>query len=161
MKVRITDSGHSEIKVPGEEACYHLFHIGVVDNTGRHGVAIALSGAAQAAIRAWVTISSRLPSARLKRTTVNLTVIPCYVPTLDAAEEKKYPFYDDVHDAVGGVPAGNMLIVTGDWNARPGPVDTATWHILDKFAVGTGWANGDHLVNFASANRIVVSSTRF
>ncbi len=41
-EVRIPDSGHLVIKVPGEEACYHLFHSGVVDNTGRHGVAIAL-----------------------------------------------------------------------------------------------------------------------
>ncbi len=40
-KVRITDSGHSLVNVPGEEACYHLYHSGVVDNTGRHGVSIA------------------------------------------------------------------------------------------------------------------------
>ncbi len=53
------------------------------------------------------------------------------------------------------------LIVAGHWNARSGLVDTATWHILDKFAVGTRWAYGDHLVNFASANRLVVSCTRF
>ncbi len=54
-----------------------------------------------------------------------------------------------------------MLIIVGDWNARPGPVDMATRHILGKFAVGTRCANCDRLVNFASANRIVVSSTRF
>ncbi len=29
LKVRITDSGHSGIKVPGEEACYHLYHSGL------------------------------------------------------------------------------------------------------------------------------------
>ncbi len=60
LEVRIPDSGHSVIKVPGEEACYHL------DNTGRYGVAISLSEAAQAALLAWVPISSRLASARLK-----------------------------------------------------------------------------------------------
>ncbi len=42
-EVRIPDNGHSVIKVPGEEAYYHLYHSGVVDNTGRCGVAIALS----------------------------------------------------------------------------------------------------------------------
>ncbi len=47
------------------------------------------------------------------------------------------PFYDDLRDAVGRGPAGNMLIVAGDWNARPSPVDAATWHILDKLPVGT------------------------
>ncbi len=52
-EVRIPDSGHSVIKVPGKEACYHLYHSGVVDNTGRHGVAIALGEAAQAALLTW------------------------------------------------------------------------------------------------------------
>ncbi len=59
--------------MPVEEACYHLYRSGVVDNTGRHGVAIALGEAAQAALLACVPISSRLASARLKGTTVNLT----------------------------------------------------------------------------------------
>ncbi len=55
-EVRIPDSGHSVIKVPDEEACYHLCHSGVVDNFGRQGVAIALSVAAQAALLAWKPI---------------------------------------------------------------------------------------------------------
>ncbi len=82
-------------------------------------------------------------------------------PTLDAAEETKDSFYDDLLNAVGRVPTGDMLIAAGNWNARPGPVDTATRHILGKFAVGTRCANGDRPVNIVSANRLVVSSTRF
>ncbi len=66
--LRIPDSGHSVTKVPGEEACYHLYHSSVVDNTGRHCVAIALS----AALLAWMPIASPFASARLKGTTVNL-----------------------------------------------------------------------------------------
>ncbi len=87
-EVRITDSGHSVIKVPGEEACYHLY----LDNTGKCGVAIALSEAVQAALSAWVPITSRLASARLKGTTMYLTVVAVYAPTLDAAEEVKDSF---------------------------------------------------------------------
>ncbi len=90
---------------------------------------------------------------------MNLTVVAVYVPTLDAAEEAKDSFYDDLQDAVGRVPAGDMLIVTGDWHARPGPFYPATRQILGKFC--TRCSNGDRLVNFASANRLVVSSTRF
>ncbi len=37
LEARIPESGHSVIKVPGEDACYHS---GEGDNTGRHGVAI-------------------------------------------------------------------------------------------------------------------------
>ncbi len=47
-------------------------------------------------------------------------------------------FYDYLQDAVDRVPAGDMLIVIGDWNARPGLVDMATQHILDKLALDTG-----------------------
>ncbi len=88
-------------------------------------MAIALSEAAHAALFVWVPISSRLASARLKGTTVNLTVIAVYASTLDAAVETQDSFYDDLQDAVGRVPAGDMLIVAGDWNPRPGPADPA------------------------------------
>ncbi len=62
-KVRITDSDHSVINVPGEEARFHLYHSGVADNMGRRGVASAFREAAHAALLAWVPISSRLASA--------------------------------------------------------------------------------------------------
>ncbi len=52
-------------QAPREDARYQLYHSGVVDNAGRHCVAIALSVAAQAALLAWVPIPSRLASARL------------------------------------------------------------------------------------------------
>ncbi len=59
-EVRIPDSGHSVIKVLGEEAFYHS---GVVDISGRHGVEIAFSEAAQAVFFAWESISPRHASA--------------------------------------------------------------------------------------------------
>ncbi len=46
LEVRVPDSGQLVIKVPGEETPYHLYHSGVVDNSGTHGVAICLSDAA-------------------------------------------------------------------------------------------------------------------
>ncbi len=95
-KVRIPDSGHSVINVPSEDAFYHLYHSGVVDNIGRHGVAIALSEVAQAALLAWAPSSPRLASTRLKGTTVNLTIGEVHGPMLDAAEEAKDSFTDDL-----------------------------------------------------------------
>ncbi len=67
---------------------------------------------------------------------MNLTFITVNATTLDAAEETKYSFYDDLQDAAGRVPAENMLIVAGVRYARPGPVDAATWNILDQLARG-------------------------
>ncbi len=108
------------IKAPGEEACYHLYNSAVVDNSGRHGVAIALSEAAQAAVLTWEPISPHLASAHMKRAVVNLKVIIICVLFPDAEEEAKDTFYDDLQFVVGRVPAGVMLIV-----ATPGPLDMA------------------------------------
>ncbi len=54
------------------------------------------SEAAQAALLAWVPISSRLASVRLKATTVNLTGVAVYAPTDDATEDAKGSFHDDI-----------------------------------------------------------------
>ncbi len=59
LEVRISDSGPSLIKDSGEEACHHLYHSGAVDNSQRHGVAIALSKAAPAAVLAWERMMAR------------------------------------------------------------------------------------------------------
>ncbi len=77
----------------------------MVDDTGRHSAAIALSEAAQAALLAWVPISYSLASAR----------------TLDADEETKDSFYGELQEAIGRVPTGDMLIVAGDWSQGPVP----------------------------------------
>ncbi len=59
LGVRISDGGHSLIKDSGEEACHHLYHSGAVDNSQRHGVAIALSKATPAAVLAWERVMAR------------------------------------------------------------------------------------------------------
>ncbi len=57
---------------------------------------------------------------------MNLTLIAVYASTLDADEETKFSFYDDLQAAVCRNPAVYMPIVARDRNARPGPVGTAT-----------------------------------
>ncbi len=95
--------------------------------TGRHGVASALSEAAQIPLLAWVLISQRLASTHLKGAIVNLVVVAVYAATLDVAEDAKDSLYDYLQDAIDTAPSADMLIGAGDWNARPGPADMATW----------------------------------
>ncbi len=70
--------------VPGGETCYHS---GVMDNTGKRGIAIVLSMAAQAALLAWVSISPRPANTCLEGSTANLTVVAVCATPLDAEEE--------------------------------------------------------------------------
>ena len=160
-EVRLPDFGHQRIKVPGENISYHLYHSGVSDNSGLHGVAIALSPDAQAALLAWQPVSYRLAMVRLKGQISNISVITVYAPTLIADEVDKARFYADLQTLVDSVPSRDVLIVAGDWNARTGPADDATRHILGRFALGDRCDNGERLVSFADANRLVVTNTRF
>ncbi len=96
----IPGDSHSVIKVPGEEACCHLCHSELVGITGRHGVASALSEAAQIPLLEWVLISQRIASTHLKGAIVNLFVVAVYAATLDVAEDAKDSFYDDLQGAI-------------------------------------------------------------
>ncbi len=109
----------------------------------------------------WDDIHPRLARVRLKGAVTNITIIAVYAPTLDAADDIKNDFYADLQDAVDETPASDILVVAGDWNARTGPADESTRHLLGRFALGNRCSNGERLVEFASANRLVVSSTRF
>ena len=160
-ETRLADSGHTVIKVPQAETHYHLYHSGVMDNSGLHGVAIALSQPANAALLEWRPISSRMAKIRLKGEVLNLTIIAVYAPTLQSSDDSKDEFYSSLQNAVSSVPSQDMLIVAGDWNARVGPTDPSLRHIVGKFSVGDKCANGDRLITFAANNHLTVANTRF
>ncbi len=129
LENRTNDSGHSVVKVPGEEAYCHFYRGDGVGNCGRQGVAIALSEAAQVALLAWMKISPRLAGAYMKGVIMNRIAMSVYAPTLDAEEDAKDSFYNDIQHAIDSVPVGDMLIVPVD---RKDPVQWTRQH-------GTSW----------------------
>ncbi|CAE1312534.1 unnamed protein product [Acanthosepion pharaonis] len=140
-EVRLPISGHRIMKVPEPDCVYHLYHSGVEDNSGLYRVAIALSSVARTALLAWEPVSNRL--------------------AMNAAEEDKDIFYRDPQAVVDRTPFTDLLVVAADWNARTGQEDEGTRHVLGRFALGTRCDNGDRLVNFAVANRLVVTKHSF
>ena len=160
-EVRIAGYGSKNIKVPGVDTEYRLYYSGVQDNSGLHGVAFALSCRANNSLIAWTPFSPRIAMARFKGTPTNLTVIAIYAPTLNSAAETVDDFYEQLQNVVNCVPRRDMLIVAGDWNARVGPADSSTKHIIGKFGLGQRCSNGDRLINFADYNHMIVTNTRF
>ena len=70
-------------------------------------------------------------------------------------------FYRDLQTVVDRTPSTDLLVLAGDWNAHTGPADENTRHVLGRFALSTRCENGDRLVNFTVANRLLVTNTRF
>ncbi|CAI9717764.1 Hypothetical predicted protein [Octopus vulgaris] len=110
---------------------------------------------------AWQPILHRLVLVRSKGQISNVSVIAVYAPTLNADDADKVQFYADLQAAVDAVPSSDVLIVAKDWNARTGPTDDTTRHILGRYGLGVRCDNGERLVSFADANRLIVTNTRF
>ncbi len=160
-EVRLPESGSREIKVPQQEAEYVLLHSGPQTNTGQHGVAIAMTKQVHNTLLAFDPISERIATARFKGSLTNMSVIAVYAPTLQADETVKSEFYEQLQATMDRIPPRDLLFVAGDWNARTGPCDETTRHILGRYGLGQRCDNGERLITFADYNHLVVTNTRF
>ncbi|BHF63561.1 hypothetical protein SprV_0200655500 [Sparganum proliferum] len=158
-EVRPPDSGSREIKTPGVESHFTLYHSGPRDSSGRHGVAIALSQQADLALLAWEPVNDRMAYVRLKGHFTNISIVAVYAPTSAAEQRDKEAFYSQLQTLVEGLPHRDLLIVAGDWNGRTGPGDPTTSHLLGRFGLGSRC--GKRLLNFADRNRLLVTNTCF
>ena len=93
-----------------------------------HGVAICLNKKATAAWKnigaVWKPINERIVMAQLQYTPVNLTLIAIYAPInpngQQIATNASDPFYVDLQRTINSVPANDLLLIMGDFNARVG-----------------------------------------
>nr|VZI26907.1 unnamed protein product [Spirometra erinaceieuropaei] len=158
--VRLPDSGSREIKIPGVESYFALYHSGPRDSSGRHGVAIALSQQADLALLAWEPVNGRMAYVRLKGHFTNISLVSVYAPTLAAEQRDKEALYSQLQALVERLPRHDLLIVAGDWNGRAGPGDPTTSH-LGRYRLDSRCENGERLLNFADRNRLLVTNTCF
>ena len=68
----------------------------------------------------WKPVSVRLLRARFCGKHGKLTINQCYSPTNDAEPEEKEAFYSMLHAEKEKVPARDVLIIMGNFNAKVG-----------------------------------------
>ena len=73
----------------------------------------------------WSPMSEKIVSARLYSKHIKLTVIHACAPTNDIDETDKDNFHGALTEAVEKVHRHNMLVITGDFNAKVGSRHTA------------------------------------
>ena len=61
-------------------------------------------------------------------------VIQAYAPTSNTEEAEVERFYEDLQDILKLTPKKDVLLITGDWNAKVGTQETPG--ITDKFGLG-------------------------
>ena len=130
--------------------------------TGRehHGVAIWINKNTSSSLASYNPISNRVILATFNSKPRDVTIVQCYAPTVDKQDEEIEQFYRDLAQAITDVPKRNILLITGDFNARVGEDATET-DVLGKYGHGKRNDRGQTLVDFCAEHRLVVSNTLF
>ena len=73
-------------------------------------------------------------SVRFQGKPFNITVIQVYAPTNNAEEAEVEQFYEDLQDLLDLAPKKDVLVITGDWNAKIRTQETPG--VTGKFGLG-------------------------
>ena len=85
----------------------------------------------------------------------NITVIPVYAPTSNAAEAEVEQFYKDLQDLLELTPKKDVLFIIGDWNAKVGGQEIP--RVTGKFGLGLQNEAGQRLTEFCQENTLVIA----
>ena len=76
----------------------------------------------------------------------NITVIQVCDPTTNAKEAEVDKFYEDLEDLLELTPKEDVLVITGDWNAKVGSQEIPG--VMGKFGLGVQNEAGQRLKSF-------------
>ena len=125
------------------------------------GVAIMMSQQAAKCLMEWTPESSRIIRARFYSKYRKLTLIHVYSPTNDACVESKDEFYEQLESTVQKCNRNDILIITGDLNAKIGKGTTEEREVLGQHGRGVRNKNGERLCEFCEMNGLVITGTIF
>ncbi|CAF4292942.1 unnamed protein product [Rotaria magnacalcarata] len=131
------------------------------DTTHTRGVGMLLTAKAKKTLIGYNPISSRVITARFNATPFKLTVIHVYAPTSASSDDEIEIFYDSIEHALTQTPKKDIIIVTGDWNAKIGS-DNIHWEsVMGRYGYGDRNERGDRLLEFAALHNLYICNTRF
>ena len=115
------------------------------DDVHQHGVAIMLNKDAARAMMYWTLVDERIIKARFHSSFVKLTLLHVYDPINDAEEEVKDEFYEKLQTIVEETPRHDILVITGDMNAKVGSDVEGYERVMGRHEVENRNENGVRL----------------
>ena len=138
-----------------------VLYSGRNDEVHQHGVAIMLNRDAAKALIKWTPIDERIIKARFHTRYVKFTLIHVYAPANDTEEEVKDHFYEKLQAIVEKTAKHDLLVITGDLNAKVGSDVEGYERVMDKHGIGTRNYNSEELYYFCGMNDLVITGTIF
>ncbi len=109
-----------------------------------------------------VGINERLMTYRLqfgKDKPMNL--MSSYAPTMQATDEAKEQFYEQLNQQASQIPTNKSLTILGDFNARVGKDREAWSGVIGQHGSGKMNSNGELLLSFSAQDDLVITNTMF
>ena len=131
------------------------------ESSHMRGVGFLLSTQAKKALIGYNPISSRIISARFDAAPFKISVIHVYAPTSSSSEEDIEAFYNDIEEALTKTDKKDILMLTGDWNAKIGNDNTDWKSVMGKYGYGDRNERGERLLEFATVHDLYVCNTKF
>ena len=131
------------------------------DEIHREGAAIMMTKEAGDALIDWVPINERIIKARFFSKHIKLTMIHKYAPTEGADEQIKDEFHDKFQETIQRGNKHDLLIVTGDMNAKVGNDNENYEQVMGKQGIGTRNENGSRLCEMCDMTDLVITGTIF
>ena len=125
-----------------------------------HGVGIWINKSIARSLLSYNPVNGRIISATFGGKPRDITVIQCYAPTADKPDEEIEQFYRDLGKVLTETPKRNVIVITGDFNARVG-ADGVEEEISGKFGHGERNDRGQTLIDFCAENKMVITNTLF
>ena len=136
-RVNIDNLGISKLKWTGmgefKPDDHYIYYCGQ-EYLRRNGVAIIVNKRVQRAVLGYNLKNNTMISVHFQGKPFNIMVIQAYAPTSNTEEAEGERFYKDLQDLLELTPKKDILLITGDWNAKVGSQETPG--ITGKFGLG-------------------------
>ncbi|XP_017487696.1 PREDICTED: craniofacial development protein 2-like [Rhagoletis zephyria] len=140
---------------------FTLFNSNVTASRWTSGIGFAIANKVMSSVVRWVPVNDRLCLIVFRAKPVNISIINCHAPTEEAEEEDKNSFYTDLEKLYDNQSANTVRLVVGDFNAKVGQETEYRPTIGPESLHEECNENGMLLVNFATMEEMIVSSTFF
>ena len=154
--------GISELKWTGMgkfNSDNHYIYYSGQEYLRRNGVALTINKRVQNAVLGGNLKNNRMISVHFQGKPFNITVIQVYAPTTNAKRAEVDQFYEELQDLLKLTSKKDVILITGDWNAKIGSQEIPG--VTGKFCLGVQNEAGQRLTEFCQENTLVIANTLF
>ena len=131
------------------------------ENAPHTGVGIMVSKTAARPLIEWEPVSSRIMTARFYTRIQKVKLVQCYASTNDADQETKDSCYNSLQQVLNRQNKKDMILMTGDFNAKVGEDNTGNERVMGKHGLGSRNENGEQFAEFCAVNSLIIGGTLF